>query len=102
MNLTESFFRILPEVILIVTGVIVMVIEPLLARSASRKPLGWLTIVGVLAAIYASLQQQLLPPGSAYNGLVQTDAFSIFFHILICGIVLVTLLASLDHHAGRR
>jgi hypothetical protein len=37
---------------------------------------------------------------------VQTDAFSVFFHVLICGIVLVALLLSLDalpanqHHRG--
>jgi NADH-quinone oxidoreductase subunit N len=37
---------------------------------------------------------------------VQTDAFSVFFHVLICGIVIVALLLSLDalpadqHHRG--
>ncbi len=100
MNLTESFFRILPEVILTLTGVVVMLLEPLLPPAASRKPLGWLTILGVLAALFASLQQQLLVPGTAYGGLVQTDAFSAFFHIVICGIVLVTLLVSLDTMQG--
>ncbi len=100
MNLTESFLRILPEVILTLTGVIVMLIEPVLARSTSRKPLGWFTIFGVLAALYASLRQFLLVPGTAYSGLVQTDAFSIFFHVLICGVVLVTLLVALDTLQG--
>jgi NADH-quinone oxidoreductase subunit N len=100
MNLTQSFVRILPEVILTVTGVVVMLIEATLSRPASRKPLGWLAIVGVLAALYASLQQMTLAPGAAYSGLVQTDAFSAFFHILICGIVLVTLLVSLDTMQG--
>ena len=47
MNLTQSFLRILPEVILTLTGVIVMMIEAMLARPRSRKPLGWLAIVGV-------------------------------------------------------
>jgi NADH-quinone oxidoreductase subunit N len=100
MNLTDSFLRILPEVILTITGVAVMMLEAVLARSASRKPLGWLTILGVLAALFASLQQQQLAPGAAYNGLVQTDAFSVFFHVLICGIILVTLLVSLDTMQG--
>jgi NADH-quinone oxidoreductase subunit N len=100
MNLTQSFFRILPEVILTVTGVVVMMIEATLPRPASRKPLGWLAIVGTLAALYASLQQLSAAPGTAYSGLVQTDAFSAFFHLVICGIVLVTLLASLDTMQG--
>ena len=100
MNLTQSFFRILPEVILTLTGVIVMMIEATLPRPASRKPLGWLAILGTLAALYASLQQLSLAPGTAYSGLVQTDAFSAFFHIVICGIILVTLLVSLDTMQG--
>jgi NADH-quinone oxidoreductase subunit N len=100
MNLTESFLRILPEVILTVTGVLVMLIEPVLPRLGSRKPLGWLTIFGVLAALYASVAQWSLAPGTGYSGLVQTDAFSIFFHVLICAIVLVTLLVALDTMQG--
>jgi NADH-quinone oxidoreductase subunit N len=44
--------------------------------------------------------QLQLAPGTAYSGLIQTDAFSVFFHILICGIVLVTLLISLDTMQG--
>jgi len=100
MNLTQSFLRILPEVILTVTGVVVMLIEATLPRAASRKPLGWLAIVGVFAALFASLQQLTVAPGTAYSGLVQTDAFSAFFHVLICAIVLVTLLVSLDTMQG--
>jgi NADH-quinone oxidoreductase subunit N len=100
MNLTESFLRILPEVILTITGVVIMLIEPVLPRPASRKPLGWLAIIGVLGALYASLAQYGLAPGTGYSGLVQTDAFSTFFHVLICGIILVTLLIALDTLQG--
>jgi len=100
MNLTQSFFRILPEVILTVTGVLIMLIEPVLPKTGSRKPLGWLAILGVLGALYASLAQYGLAPGSGYSGLVQVDAFSTFFHVLICGIILVTLLVALDTMQG--
>jgi NADH-quinone oxidoreductase subunit N len=98
MNLLDSFLRILPEVILTITGVVVMLVDPVLPREASRKPLGWLAIIGTLAALYASIAQLQMAPGTGYSGLVQTDAFSIFFHILICGIVLVTLLVAVDAH----
>jgi NADH-quinone oxidoreductase subunit N len=100
MNLAQSFLRILPEVILTLTGVGVMMIEAVLPRIASRKPLGWLTIVGVLAALYTSLAQYQMVPGSAYGGLVQIDAFSTFFHVLICCILLVTLLVATDTLQG--
>ena len=44
--------------------------------------------------------------GTGFFGTVETSAFTIFFHVLICGIVLVALLLSLDtlpedsHHQG--
>ena len=37
-----------------------------------------------------------LPTGTAYYGTVQTDAFSVFFHVLVCSIALVALLIALD------
>src|ERR1700691_1140366 len=88
--------RILPEIILTVAGVLVMVIDALLPKHTSRKSLGWLAVLGALAALAASLWQYQLPPGTAYFGVVQTDAFSVFFHVLIAGIVLASLLITLD------
>jgi NADH-quinone oxidoreductase subunit N len=96
MNTTPDVLRILPEVILTVTGVLIMLIDPLLPATTSRKSIGWFSVLGVLAALVASLYQYQLPPGTAYFGFVQTDAFSVFFHVLICGIVLTSLLITLD------
>ena len=88
--------RILPEVLLTLTGIAIMMIEPIMPRAASRRPLGWLAVLGTLAALFASFGQFSLTPGTAYFGLVQTDAFSAFFHVLIASITLVTLLIALD------
>jgi NADH-quinone oxidoreductase subunit N len=88
--------RILPEVILTIVGVIIMLAEPLLAKNSSRKPLGWLAVLGTVAALGESLWQLQLPAGTAFFGTVQTDAFSVFFHVLIAGIVLASLLVSID------
>jgi NADH-quinone oxidoreductase subunit N len=96
MTQGAQFLRILPEAILTLTGVLIMLIDPLLPKSTSRKGVGAFTVVGVLAALLASLQQLQLAPGTAYSGMVQTDAFSIFFHVLICSIVLISLLVSID------
>ncbi|HEX3437605.1 MAG TPA: proton-conducting transporter membrane subunit, partial [Pseudacidobacterium sp.] len=96
MNGNIQLARILPEVILTIAGIIIMMAEPLLAKQSSRKPLGWFAVLSTLAALGASLWQLQLPPGTAFFGTVQTDAFSIFFHLLIAGIVLATLLVSLD------
>ena len=88
--------RILPEIILTVAGVLVMVVDAMLPRPSSRKSLGWLAVLGALAALAASFWQYQLPPGTAYFGVVQTDAFSVFFHVLIAGIVMASLLITLD------
>ncbi|WP_446744171.1 NADH-quinone oxidoreductase subunit N [Silvibacterium acidisoli] len=96
MNTVPQIFRILPEVILTVTGVLIMLIEPVMPKSASRKSMGWLSVLGTLAALGASLWQYQLPVGTAYFGTIQTDAFSVFFHVLICSIVLVSLLAAIS------
>lgn len=88
--------RILPEIVLTIGGIVVMLADAMMAKTASRKPLGWLAVVGALAALAASLWQYQLPPGTAYYGVVQTDAFSAFFHVIIAGIVLASLLITLD------
>ena len=88
--------RILPEVILTLAGVLIMLVDPLLPRTASRKPTGWFSVLAMVAAFAASAWQLHLAPGTAYYGVVQTDAFSVFFHLLICGTVLVALLAAID------
>jgi NADH-quinone oxidoreductase subunit N len=101
-----SLLAVLPEVIVVVTGVIIMLAEPMIAAERSRKPLGWLAILGTIVAGAATLYQHSLfgqfqwRTISAFYGTVQVDDFSIFFHLLIAAIVLVTLLASLDYFDG--
>src|SRR6201996_8213990 len=96
MNTVPQVLRILPEVILTIVGVIIMLVEPVLPKTTSRKSLGWFAVLGMVGALAASLYQYQLAPGTAYFGTVQTDAFSIFFHVLICGIVLASVLVSID------
>ena len=106
MNPVPDIFRILPEVILTLTGVLVMLIDATLPPGWARRWLGWVAAFGSMAALWGSLWQLSLPEGTGFSGTVETSAFTVFFHVLICGIVLVTLLLSLDtlpedsHHQG--
>jgi NADH-quinone oxidoreductase subunit N len=101
--MSPNLFALLPELILTLTGVLVMLLEPMIAPGKSRKPLGWLAILGTAASGLAAWYQHLLidhqngRPIAAFYGTIQIDTFSIFFHLLIASIVLVTLLASLDY-----
>jgi NADH-quinone oxidoreductase subunit N len=95
-------YRILPELVLTVSGVLAMLIEPLMPPAMSRKPIGFLSLAGVIGALFASVSQLGLTPGTAFFGTVQTDAFSAFFHILICSVALVALLISFDVFDGSK
>ena len=106
MNPVPDIDRILPEMILTLTGVAVMLIDASLPAAWSRRYLGWLAAVGTTIALWASLWQLSLPEGTGFFATVETSAFTVFFHVLICGIVLVALLLALDtlpedtHHQG--
>jgi NADH-quinone oxidoreductase subunit N len=109
VNPVPDIFRILPEVILTLTGVAVMLTDASMPPAWPRRMLGWVAALGTTFALWASLWQLSLPVGAAYfgaNGTVETSPFTVFFHVLICGIVLVALLLSLDtlpedsHHQG--
>jgi NADH-quinone oxidoreductase subunit N len=102
--MSTNLLALLPELILALTGVLVMVSEPLIAPGQTRKPLGWLAILGTFASGLAALYQlhvvNASGPITAFYATLQVDAFSVFFHLLIASIVLVTLLASLDYFEG--
>jgi NADH-quinone oxidoreductase subunit N len=96
-----NVLALLPEYILMAAGVLIMLVEAVLKPGTSRKPLGWLAILGTLAAGLASVYQHRFGVLSAFSGSIQVDAFSIFFHLLIAAVVLVTLLGSLDYFEGK-
>ncbi len=106
MNPVPNIDRILPEVILTLTGVAVMMIDASLKPGARRRNLGWIAAIGATLALWASLWQLSLPEGTGFYGTVETSIFTVFFHVLICGIVIVALLVALDtlpadtHHQG--
>ena len=83
-----------------------MLVDASIPPSVSRRYLGWVAAIGTTVAFWASLWQLSLPMGTGFSETVETSAFTVFFHVLICGIVLVTLLLSLDtlpedsHHQG--
>ncbi|MGO8760153.1 MAG: NADH-quinone oxidoreductase subunit N [Terracidiphilus sp.] len=106
MNPVPDIDRILPELVLTLTGVAVMLLDASLPPAWPRRPLGWVAAIGTTIALWASLWQLSLPQGTGFFSTVETSAFTVFFHVLICGIILVTLLLSLDtlpastHHQG--
>ena len=98
MNLSAQLqsVSILPELVLSVVGIVVMLIDPLMASNKSRRPLGYLAFLGTLAALAASFYQ-VGHQGASYFNVVRVDTFSIFFHVVVIAISAVAILASLDY-----
>jgi NADH-quinone oxidoreductase subunit N len=105
--MSPNLLGLLPEIILTVTGVLVMLAEPMIAPGRSRKPLGWLAILGTLLAGAGAFYQHRIfdslggeKPLMAFSNTIQVDNFSVFFHLLIAAVVLAVLAASLDYFDG--
>lgn len=95
---------LLPEYVLVITGVLVMLLDPLFPEDAPRKPLGWLSVLGTVGSIAAALyQESVIKTAGILHGFsetVQADSLSVFFHLMIAGVALLTFLSSLDYFSG--
>jgi NADH-quinone oxidoreductase subunit N len=98
--MSTNVLALLPELILTLTGVFVMMAEPCLKPTSSRKPLGWIAIAGTVGSLLASWYQVSLGTLHAFSNTIQVDAFSVLFHYVIGAVVLVTFLSSLDYFDG--
>jgi NADH-quinone oxidoreductase subunit N len=93
---TVDYIRILPELVLSIFGIIAMMIDPIIPYNDSKKPLGIIALIGVLAGLAATAYQAQYY-GDAFFNMVRVDTFSIFFHVVILLIVLVVVLSSFDY-----
>jgi len=91
-----EYVRILPEIVLSLFGMAIMVLDPLVDERSSQKLLGFIALIGSVAAIAATLYQSQFP-GLGFWGVIKVDAFSTFFHILITAITTVVILSSFEY-----
>src|SRR3954470_3529321 len=93
----DQYVSILPEIILSVAGMLVMVVDPLLPATRSRKPIGLLALVGSFLALAATAYQLKASNVTAFFGMVRVDHFSIFFHAVVICISIAVIFSSLDY-----
>ncbi|HUR36255.1 MAG TPA: NADH-quinone oxidoreductase subunit N [Terriglobales bacterium] len=93
---SAQYLSVLPEIVLTVFGMVIMLVDPLMAPKSSRKPLGYLTLAGLIGALLASFYQVNFF-GTAFSGMVRVDFFSVFFHVTVIVISLLAVLSSLDY-----
>ena len=56
-----EYVRILPEIVLSLFGMAIMVLDPLVDERSSQKLLGFIALIGSVAAIAATLYQSQFP-----------------------------------------
>src|SRR3954467_13627141 len=93
---SADYIRLLPELILIVFGTVVMLVEPFVDQQSDRKQLGVIALIGALLSIAASVYQTGYM-GYGFVHMLRVDTFSIFFHVLIGIITAVVILASFEY-----
>src|ERR1700752_3001823 len=93
-----DYVRVLPEIVLLIFGMVIMVLDPLVDEEKSQRILGGIGLVGTLAALISTwIMAQ--SPGFAFWNVVRVDGFSVFFHVLVIAIALVLILTSYEYMA---
>jgi NADH-quinone oxidoreductase subunit N len=83
-------YRVLPEMLWCGFGVLVMLMQPFVR---SRHFFTFLALIGTLAGTAASVTSAM-HAGPAFGGLVQSDAFSFFFRLLVGAVAFLVVLAA--------
>lgn len=96
-----EYVRILPEIVLSLFGMLIMVLDPLVDERRSQRLLGFIALIGSVAAIASALYQSQYP-GLGFWGMVKVDAFSTFFHVLTTAIAAVVILSSYEYMEVQR
>jgi NADH-quinone oxidoreductase subunit N len=90
-----DLMRILPQILLCGFGILVMVLDPFVPPSR-KSLLGWLALIGVLAAAGGTLWTSH-NPGLAFGRAIAADHFSFYFFYLFLLVAALTVLGSINY-----
>src|SRR5256886_6910158 len=96
-----DYIRFLPETVLSISGLIVMVLDPLVDEEHSQKTLGVIALIGTLAALASTIFMSHYP-GLAFWNMIRVDSFSVFFHFLVITIAALVILTSYEYMTVQR
>ncbi|HEX9665510.1 MAG TPA: NADH-quinone oxidoreductase subunit N [Thermodesulfobacteriota bacterium] len=98
MDLSEIFKSTLligPEITLIITGMILIVIDPLIIRD-KKKELFWIVLTGIIIAFILNLNR-LNNSSLAFSGAISIDVFSGYFNIIFLISCFIAIALSRDY-----
>src|SRR6267142_1454035 len=87
---TADFYRVLPELLWCGFGLLAMFLQPFVRN---RHFFTALAFIGALAGTAGSCLS-FRNPGAGFYGLIQADAFSFFFHLLVGTVAVLVVLAA--------
>jgi NADH-quinone oxidoreductase subunit N len=86
----EDFYRVMPELLWCGFGVLLMLLQPL---TKNRALLTVVAFIGAAAGTASSLLG-VRYAGMGFFGLIQSDTFSVFFHVLVGAVAVLVILAA--------
>lgn len=90
-DIVASTYAIAPEITLIITGLLLIVIDPVTKK---RNDLYWLALLGILISFALNLSR-FSESSTAFSGALSLDAFSAYFNVIfLLGCFLSILLSS--------
>jgi NADH:ubiquinone oxidoreductase subunit 2 (subunit N) len=104
MSYTPTMFlSILPEILLLVLGLLLLIIEPFW-KGEKRRNAGWMTAGGLLAIMAISLfAGRPGEPTTVFGGMLRYDWLGFFFKMMFIFGAAVTALFMMDHEIlGKR
>jgi len=87
-----DLIRVLPEIVLLVMGTLIMVLESLI-RKKSSSAFGNLSLLALAAALCATAYAYS-SPGAAFGGMVLVDGFATYFRAIVLVVGVLTVLPS--------
>ena len=87
-----DYLRFLPEIIMIVVGTLIMVLEPLVGEN-KRNTFSAVTLIGFIAALVAAVAAND-HPGLSFSNMLIVDGFATFFRVLVIAVGILTVLSS--------
>ena len=93
---SADFYRVMPELVWCGFGVLLMLLQSLTKSRAVLSTMAFLGAAGGTASSLLSVRY----PGSGFSGLIQSDTFSIFIHLLVGTVATLVILAA-DSYLSR-